>query len=89
MAGFLVLGALASWALFALAALMAGARNGEWLGGLMLGIFLGPFGLLLALLSQGNRVRCKMCRELVRAGAWMCPHCHTKWGPPEKKEMAT
>ena len=82
MSEILILGGLGSWLLFVIAAGMVGAQKGQTFGGIMLGIFFGPLGLMLALLSTGDRLGCPMCMELFAPGARICPHCQTKFAKP-------
>lgn len=64
------------WVLCGIAGSMIGARKGLGCEGFALGVLLGPIGLLIAALMQGDRRPCPFCRELVRDGAAVCPHCH-------------
>jgi ribosomal protein L37AE/L43A len=41
----------------------------------IVGVLLGPFGILIALFSQGNRKTCPHCRELIHKDATVCSHC--------------
>jgi hypothetical protein len=54
---------------------MIGARKGEGCLAFIGGIVFGPFGILFALTSKGNRVACPHCRELMHKDATICPHC--------------
>lgn len=54
---------------------MIGASKDDALGGFLFGFFLGPFGVIFALLAKGNRVKCPHCAELVRREAAVCKHC--------------
>jgi hypothetical protein len=73
--------ALIIWLLCGIGAAMIGARKGEGCAGFVLGILLGPFGILFALLSKGNRVPCPHCRELMHKDATICPHCREHRNP--------
>ncbi len=64
------------WILFGIVAGMVGAKKGEGCLMFALGFLLGPFGLLIALFSKGNRKTCPHCRELVDKEAIVCSHCH-------------
>jgi len=54
---------------------MIGARKGEGCAGLILGIPFGPFAILFALFSKGNRKTCPYCKEWVHKDASVCPRC--------------
>jgi amino acid transporter len=67
------------WFIFAIAATMIGAKKGLGFSAFMLGLFLGPLGILIVLLSQGNRKNCPYCKELVNKDATRCPHCQKEF----------
>jgi hypothetical protein len=47
-------------------------------GGLLLGIFLGPIGVLAAFaLVDNKRAKCPHCRELIDKEATKCPKCQS------------
>ena len=75
------------WILFGVARAMIGARKGEPIVGFILGIFLGPIGLLIVALSKGNRQDCPFCRELIRPGATICPHCRNEIAWVRERDM--
>jgi len=52
-----------------------GARKGNAGKAFFVGFLSGPFGILFAILSRGNRVHCSFCHELMRSEARVCPHC--------------
>jgi len=54
---------------------MIGSKKGEGVSAFLLGLLFGPFGILLALFSKGNRITCPHCRELVHKDATVCPNC--------------
>ena len=64
------------WIFCGVIAAMIGARKGEGCMGFVIGFLFGPFGILFALLSKGNRTSCPYCRELIHHNATVCPHCH-------------
>lgn len=65
------------WILCAVVAAMIGSRKGRGGLGFFLGFFFGPFGILFALLIQGNRRECPACRSMIHKEATICPHCQT------------
>lgn len=67
--------AILIWILCGVVAAMIGAKKGEGCGGFILGVLLGPFGILIALLSKGNRKTCPHCKELIHQDATVCSRC--------------
>jgi hypothetical protein len=54
-----------------------GSKKGEGCAGFIMGSLLGPIGLIIMIASKGDRVHCPACKELMRRGAAICPHCRT------------
>jgi hypothetical protein len=54
---------------------MIGAEKGEGCCAFVLGVLLGPIGIVIALLVKGNRKRCASCKELIHKDASACPKC--------------
>jgi hypothetical protein len=52
-----------------------GKTKGEVGLGFLLGLLFGPFGWAWEWVSQGNRLHCPFCRELMASDASVCPHC--------------
>lgn len=73
---------LAIWLLCGLAAAAIGQRKGEGCTAFFVGMLLGPFGILLALMSTGNRRKCPHCAELVALEAKVCRHCQRDINAP-------
>jgi len=63
------------WLACAVTASIIGSQKGEAVTGFLTGALLGPVGVLLALLSSGDRTRCPHCKEPIRKRASVCPHC--------------
>lgn len=66
---------LVLWLLCGFIAMAIGSRKGEGCGAFILGVLLGPFGILFAIMSSGNRKPCPFCREPINKAATVCPHC--------------
>lgn len=88
----LILGPL--WLLFgAAAAFVANARGGDGLTGFLLGLFLGPLGLVIACFTGSEAKRderdvvagakkvCPRCAETVLRAALVCKHCGAEFDP--------
>ncbi|MFA5056471.1 MAG: zinc ribbon domain-containing protein [Opitutaceae bacterium] len=43
--------------------------------GAILGVLLGPVGVLIAAVALDARQQCPKCRERINEGATICPHC--------------
>jgi len=63
------------WLLCGVAAAMIGSQKGEGCLAFIIGFLLGPFGILFALLSSGNRKTCPFCKEKIHKDAVVCPRC--------------
>ena len=63
------------WIASAIAAALVGSSKGEAGMGFLFGLGLGPIGLLLAIVSRGDRVDCPSCGEPIRRRAIVCKHC--------------
>jgi hypothetical protein len=82
--------ALLLWLLCGIAAAMIGAKKGAGCLGFILGVILGPFGILFALVMKGNRRVCPHCKELIHQEATTCPHCQRDLSvTPVDKEAVT
>lgn len=77
------------WLLCAvLAAMIAHSRGGSAIGGFILGLILGPFGIGIAFflgspqerearaIRKGQLRKCPHCAEVVRGDARICRYCH-------------
>ena len=62
-----------------------GSRKGEPISSFFFGLFLGPIGVILAILSTGNKKKCQYCQEFVNKKATVCPHCQ-KENPIHRKK---
>ena len=66
------------------ASIIAHGKGRNSLGWFLAGMFLGPFALVVALLTPVERPgmfeRCPACYEVIRAQATTCRFCHTALG---------
>jgi len=69
------------WIGCAIGATILGAQKGNTLVGLVLGMLLGPLGLLLVALAKDNKRECPQCRERIHREANVCPHCRSPIKP--------
>lgn len=70
------------WFLCGIVACMIGAGKGEGCLSFIVGFLLGPFGILIAIFSKGDRETCPYCKELVHKDAIVCKHCGRNLKPP-------
>lgn len=66
------------WFVCALISAAIGSRKGETGSAFVIGLILGPLGILFALLSSGNRRPCPQCQERIDKKATTCPFCRTQ-----------
>jgi hypothetical protein len=67
---------MALWVLCGLIACAIGSRKGEGCLAFFVGMLFGPFGIIFAIISSGNRIICPYCKELVNKLAVVCCHCN-------------
>jgi len=73
------------WFLCGIVAAMIGGKKGEGCAALIVGVIFGPFGIVFAILSKGNRKTCPYCKELVHKDASVCPYCQGDIAAAEKQ----
>lgn len=66
------------WIASIIGSTLIGSSKGEAGSGFVAGLVLGPLGLILAILSSGDRAKCPDCRETVKRAARICPHCRAR-----------
>lgn len=59
-------------------ATVIGLNRGSPIGGFLLGLFLGPIGILAALALENKRTKCPFCRERIDKNATKCPRCQSE-----------
>ncbi len=52
-----------------------GHKKGDGARSFIAGCLLGPLGVLIVAVSNGNRVQCPFCRERIDPEAVVCAHC--------------
>jgi len=72
-----------------LVAAMIGSPKGQTGTGFLIGLFFGPFGVLIMLFTTGSRRECPYCRELVKEAATVCPHCQREIGQAVPRQRKT
>lgn len=65
------------WLLCGIVAAMIGSSKGEGCGAFVLGLLLGPFGILIAIFSKGNQKDCPHCAKRIPNKATVCPFCQS------------
>jgi hypothetical protein len=74
--------AILIWIICGIVAAIIGNQKGEGCAGFILGVVLGPIGILLALGSKGNRKQCPFCKEMIHREALVCPRCQREMPAP-------
>lgn len=66
----------AIWIVSVFVSTAIGSKKGNPIAGFIVGLILGPIGVILAIFSgDKNRVSCKYCAEKIRKEAVVCPCC--------------
>jgi len=61
---------------------LIGAKNNSIAAGVVLGLLLGPLGVLLMVMTLNNKRReCPYCYEVINNKALKCPHCQSDIKP--------
>jgi predicted amidophosphoribosyltransferase len=53
-------------------------KGGSAFTGFLIGVVLGPIGVIIALIGGDQRPKCPYCSERIQKGAQICPHCRTR-----------
>lgn len=67
--------AMLFWVACSIIGYVIGDRRGYAITGFVLGLLLGPIGLLIIWASSGDLMPCRFCRENVKLGATVCRWC--------------
>ena len=65
------------WLLCGIVSAVIGNSKGEGCFGFIIGVLLGPFGILIAIFSRGNQVDCPKCAKRIPNKATVCPFCQS------------
>jgi hypothetical protein len=65
------------WLFFAMVTGVIGSRKGEGFMAFLVGLLFGPFGVIFAIVSSGNRMPCPCCCTKINKHAKVCPQCHS------------
>jgi RNA polymerase subunit RPABC4/transcription elongation factor Spt4 len=68
-------GLIIGWVLCGIIGAMIGSRKGAGCSGFLLGILLGPLGIIISIVMRGDRKACPYCKELIQKDAVKCPKC--------------
>ncbi len=68
-------GLIIFWLFCGIIGAMIGSRKGAGCGGFLLGILLGPLGVIISIVMTGDRKPCPYCKELIQKDAVKCPKC--------------
>lgn len=63
------------WVVSMIVSAAIGNSKGEGGLGFLVGLIFGPLGIVFALLSRGDRMKCPSCAEWMKRRALVCPHC--------------
>lgn len=66
---------LGAWFVCGAIAAAIGKSKGSESGSLLLGVILGPIGIAIAIIGDGNRMPCPYCKERIVNTATVCMHC--------------
>jgi len=80
----LIVASVITWFLFGIScAVVAGSRGSSALQWFGVGILLGPFGLLAAVITTGKK--CPRCNSLINEKATECTNCGANFLTPEHR----
>ena len=63
------------WICFAVIGSAIGEKKGRKNTGIVLGLLLGPFGLIIILAMDGDKISCPHCKTKISPRATSCPRC--------------
>lgn len=68
-------GLIVFWIVCGIVAAIIGSRKGAGCSAFIVGLALGPLGIVVAIFMKGNRRQCPSCREYIDKDASKCPKC--------------
>ncbi len=72
------------WFMCAVCAGLIGASKGEGFLSFITGLVFGPFAIIFAIMSTGNKRKCPQCCTFVDPEAVICPQCKSAQPPKPK-----
>ncbi len=74
------------WVMCAIIAAGIGSNKGMAGSGFLLGLIFGPIGIIIVLVSSGDKRVCPYCKEMVHKDAVRCPKCQKDLGQEKVAE---
>ena len=68
-------GVIINWIVMGVIGGMIGNPKGMGFVGFLLGLFLGPLGIIVVQISDGDRRECPFCKKRIDKNATVCPYC--------------
>lgn len=69
-------GLIVFWIVCGIVAAIIGSRKGSGCSAFIVGLALGPLGIIVAIIMKGDRQQCPSCQEYIDKYASKCPKCH-------------
>jgi hypothetical protein len=69
------------WIVCIIVGAVIGQFHGNRFRGFLLGLVLGPIGVIVELLAGAYRRPCPVCKKQIWKSAHECPHCHRDVAP--------
>lgn len=63
------------WIVCGIVATIIGSRKGAGCSAFIVGLALGPLGIVVAIIMKGDRQQCPSCQEYINKNASKCPNC--------------
>jgi hypothetical protein len=68
-------GLIVFWIVCGIVAAIIGSRKGAGCSAFIVGLALGPLGIIVAIIMKGDRRQCPSCQEYIDKNASRCPKC--------------